>query len=167
MRENEKLVRCPISKSSNRDEFNDLCKATGKPCPYYIDEGMSVCKSKTKCLKYFSKNLSGLNLGEVAKLIGSDTQGKSTKTGSHKRSSRAKHRTHTHEAEKAIQTPEEFMEGLEDALKKHQEEKAESASFVEGLEDALKNRGETSVEDVQEEKGTEDLVSALEKYKKN
>lgn len=32
----EKLVPCPIARSSNNDAYNDICKATGQPCPYFI-----------------------------------------------------------------------------------------------------------------------------------
>jgi hypothetical protein len=62
------LVPCPIATSSDDGIYNDMCKATGKPCPYYADEGMSVCKNKLKCLKYFSKN-EDVNMKTVFKLI--------------------------------------------------------------------------------------------------
>ena len=75
MRENfEMLLPCPISRSSNHDAYNDICKATGQQCPYYADEGMSVCKSKTKCLLYFAKRWSSVNRKQVLKLILSDTK---------------------------------------------------------------------------------------------
>ena len=141
----EKLVACPISCSSNNDEYNDICKATGKPCPYFIDEGMSVCKSKIKCLTYFSKRLNEIHFGEVAKLIVSDT-----KSGKGKKSKY----TNTIKKDKSMQEAE------------FQEAKDIDESFLEGLEEALKTHSETSTEDVQEETVAETQMSAMERYKK-
>lgn len=141
----EKLVACPISCSSNNDEYNDICKATGKPCPYFIDEGMSVCKSKAKCLAYFAKKGSGINMGEVAKLIASDTKSYA---------GRRRKYTNTIKKDKSMQAAE------------LQEAKDIDESFLEGLEEALKTHSETSTEDVPEEMVAEVQMSAIERYKK-
>ena len=141
----EKLVACPISCSSNNDEYNDICKATGKPCPYFIDEGMSVCKSKAKCLAYFAKKGSGINMAEVAKLIASDTKSYA---------GRRRKYTNTIKKDKSMQEAE------------FQEAKDIDESFLEGLEEALKTHSETSTEDVQEETVAESQMSAIERYKK-
>lgn len=141
----EKLVACPISCSSNNDEYNDICKATGKPCPYFIDEGMSVCKRKIKCLTYFSKRLNEIHFGEVAKLIVSDT--KSGKGKKSKYTNTIKHSKHM-DRETAAESAEDAKE------------------FMDGLEDALKNHRETTREDVQEETAAEIPMSAIERYKK-
>ena len=125
MREDEKLVACPISTSSNNDAYNDICKATGKTCPFYIDEGMSVCKSKAQCLAYFAKRWSKLNHAEVAKLIASDTK---SDTG------RKNKYTNTIKRDKDMQNAEK------------EEMNLEADSFLEGLEDALKSHSEPSVE---------------------
>lgn len=141
----EKLVACPISCSSNNDEYNDICKATGKPCPYFIDEGMSVCKSKAKCLAYFAKKGSGINMAEVAKLIASDTKSYA---------GRRRKYTNTIKKDKSMQEAE------------LQEAKDIDESFLEGLEEALKTHGEMSTEEVQEETAAEIPMSAIERYKK-
>ena len=141
----EKLVACPISCSSNNDEYNDICKATGKPCPYFIDEGMSVCKSKAKCLAYFAKKGSGINMAEVAKLIASDTKSYA---------GRRRKYTNTIKKDKNMQEAE------------LQEAKDIDESFLEGLEEALKTHSETSTEEVQEQTVAETQMSALERYKK-
>lgn len=141
----EKLVACPISCSSNNDEYNDICKATGKPCPYFIDEGMSVCKSKAKCLAYFAKKGSGINMAEVAKLIASDTKSYA---------GRRRKYTNTIKKDKSMQEAE------------FQKAKDIDESFLEGLEEALKTHSETSTEDVQEETVAESQMSAMERYKK-
>lgn len=141
----EKLVACPISCSSNNDEYNDICKATGKPCPYFIDEGMSVCKSKAKCLAYFAKKGSGINMAEVAKLIASDTKSYA---------GRRRKYTNTIKKDKSMQEAE------------LQEAKDIDESFLEGLEEALKTHSETSTEEVQEEAAVEIPMSAIERYKK-
>lgn len=121
MREtNEKLWPCPISGSSNNDAYNDICKATGKPCPYFVDEGMSVCKSKMKCLGYFAKRGTGVKLKEVIKLIFSSTKPrageKNQYTNTIKRDKHV-HASHMHEANEENNL---FVEGLEEALKKHE-----------------------------------------------
>lgn len=141
----EKLVACPISCSSNNDEYNDICKATGQQCPYFVDEGMSVCKSKAKCLAYFAKKGSGINMGEVAKLIASDTKSYA---------GRRRKYTNTIKKDKSMQEAE------------LQEAKDTAESFFEELEDALKTHSETSMEDVQKETGAEIQMSAMDKYKK-
>ena len=117
----EKLVACPISTSSNNDAYNDICKATGQQCPFFIDEGMSVCKSKAECLAYFAKRWSKLNHAEVAKLIASDT--KSSKGKKSQYTNTIKRNRHMQEAhvQEANEEAEMFMEGLEAALKKHDE----------------------------------------------
>lgn len=116
----EKLVPCPIARSSNHDVYNDICKATGQPCPYYIDEGMSVCKSKMKCLTYFAKRWSSVNQKEVVKLIFSNTKPragvKSRYTNTIKRD-KSMSAAQMHEAN---QENDLFVEELEDALKKHE-----------------------------------------------
>lgn len=122
----EKLLSCPISRSSNDDAYNDICKATGQPCPYYIDEGMSVCKSKMKCLTYFAKKWSSVNPEEVIKLLFSNTKSstgvKSQYTNTIKRdkSMRAAQR------EEENQESELFVEELEAALKQHEVSNEES-----------------------------------------
>ena len=142
----EKLVACPISCSSNNDEYNDICKATGKPCPYFIDEGMSVCKSKAKCLAYFAKKGSGINMGEVAKLIASDTKSYA---------GRRRKYTNTIKKDKSMQEAE------------LQEAKDIDESFLEGLEDALKTHSETSTEALQQKSQClrwKDIKRSKEKY---
>lgn len=160
----EKLVACPISCSSNNDQYNDICKATGQQCPYFVDEGMSVCKSKAKCLAYFAKNWSIVNHEQVAKLIASDTKSYA---------GRRRKYTNTIKADKNMQVEENheanedlFMEDLASALKNHEETNIETTSFLDGLEDALKNHSETSTEDAQEETVAEIQMSAIERYKK-
>ncbi len=121
MKENtEKLVPCPIARSSNNDTYNDICSATGKPCPYFVDEGMSVCKSKVKCLSYFAKKSSGIKLGEVIKLIFSDT--KSGTGAKSEYTNTIKHSRHMQkdEIEKSNLDANQFMEELEEALKSHE-----------------------------------------------
>ena len=147
----EILVKCPISKSSNHDRYNDICKATGQQCPYYVDEGMSVCKSKIKCLTYFSKRLSDVNLKQVLKLILSDTRPKEGMMQPSTKKSHSKHEIRTEEQEKVGQSPSEFMADLEDALKSHEEANA-------------KNRQEKTVaeEKVTEEKVIEEKAAAVE-----
>ncbi len=129
----QKIVACPISKSSNHDEFNDICKATGQPCPYFADEGMSVCKSKVKCLLYFSKRLTKVNFKEVVNLIFSDTQPK-TKVA---KTSRSKHKTPVEEMDKANEASNAFIEDLEDALKKHEEENIEEGQDENEIDDHI------------------------------
>ena len=140
----EKLVACPISCSSNNDEYNDICKATGQQCPYFVDEGMSVCKSKAKCLAYFAKKGSGINMGEVAKLIASDTKSYA---------GRRRKYTNTIRKDKSMQEAE------------LQEAKDTAESFLEGLEDALKSHSDVATEDVQKETVAEIQMSAMERYK--
>lgn len=141
----EKLVACPISCSSNNDDYNDICKATGQQCPYFIDEGMSVCKSKAKCLSYFAKKGSGINMGEVAKLIASDTKSYA---------GRRRKYTNTIKKDKSMQEVE------------LQEAKDTAETFLEELEDALKSHSDVATEDVQKETGAEIQMSAMDKYKK-
>lgn len=126
-KENEKLVPCPIARSSNNDAYNDICSATGNPCPYFVDEGMSVCKSKMKCLCYFLKRLGKVNLKEVVILIFSNT--KTAKKEHRKYTNTIRHSRHAHtdEAEHANVDDNDFMEGLVDALKDHEESRNESA----------------------------------------
>ena len=164
--ESEKLVACPISCSSNHDEYNDICKATGQQCPYFIDEGMSVCKSKAKCLAYFAKKGSGINLEEVAKLIASDTKSYAGRRRKYTNTIKKDKSMQEAELQETKNTADSFLEDLEDALKKHEEENTEMTSFVDGLEDALKNHAETSIEDTQENAAEEIQTSALERYKK-
>ena len=117
----EKLVACPISTSSNNDAYNDICKATGEQCPFFIDEGMSVCKSKAECLAYFAKRWSKLNHGEVAKLIASDTKSSNGKKSQYTNTIKGdKHMQDAH-VQEANEDAEMFIEGLEAALKKHNE----------------------------------------------
>ena len=141
----EKLVACPISCSSNNDDYNDICKATGQQCPYFVDEGMSVCKSKAKCLSYFAKKGSGINMGEVAKLIASDTKSYA---------GRRRKYTNTIKKDKSMQEVE------------LQEAKDTAETFLEELEDALKSHSDVATEDVQKETGAEIQMSAMDKYKK-
>ena len=145
MRENEKLVPCPIARSSNNDAYNDICNVTGQPCPYFVDEGMSVCKSKIKCLSYFSKRLGKVNFKEIITLIFSDT--KTAKKEHRKYTNTIRHSRHAHtdDAEHASVDENDFMEGLEDALKTHVE---------------------TKIEDDQTGTLAGYQMSALEKYKK-
>lgn len=145
MRENEKLVPCPIARSSNNDAYNDICNVTGQPCPYFVDEGMSVCKSKIKCLRYFSKRLGKVNFKEIITLIFSDT--KTAKKEHRKYTNTIRHSRHAHtdDAEHASVDENDFMEGLEDALKTHVE---------------------TKIEDDQTGTLAGYQMSALEKYKK-
>lgn len=145
MRENEKLVPCPIARSSNNDAYNDICNVTGQPCPYFVDEGMSVCKSKIKCLCYFSKRLGKVNFKEIITLIFSDT--KTAKKEHRKYTNTIRHSRHAHtdEAKHASVDENDFMEGIEDALKTHVE---------------------TKIEDDQTGTLAGYQMSALEKYKK-
>ena len=157
MREDEKLVACPISTSSNNDAYNDICKATGKTCPFYIDEGMSVCKSKAQCLAYFAKRWSKVNHAEVAKLIASDTKSDAGRRNKY---------TNTIKRDKGMQKAEK------------EEMNLEADSFLEGLEDALKSHSEPSVEytnnAVREKKPVPEKkpaaenkpISAIEMYKR-
>ena len=141
----EKLLPCPISKSSNHDEFNDICKATGQPCPYFADEGMSVCKSKAKCLAYFAKKGSNVNWQEVAKLIASDTKSNSGRKNKY---------TNTIRRDKSMQDVE-LDESRED-----------NNSFMEGLEDALKNHEEVATENEQDDNAIEEHIMAIEESMK-
>ena len=145
MRENEKLVPCPIARSSNNDAYNDICNVTGQPSPYFVDEGMSVCKSKIKCLRYFSKRLGKVNFKEIVTLIFSDT--KTAKKEHRKYTNTIRHSRHAHtdEAEHASVDENDFMEGLADALKNHEVSKNEV---------------------VQKKIKEENDMSAIEKYKK-
>jgi hypothetical protein len=195
MREKAEILwPCPISKSSNRDEYNDICKATGKQCPYYIDEGMSVCKSKAKCLAYFSKRLSEVKLKQVVKLILSDTQPKHAMLSPNPMTIKSKVESHTEDPAKPSKTASEFLEGLEDALKCHEEKTVEAANienpqlnfemeeqvavveepkkilssseFLEGLEDALRNHAGSIEEDEQDEVSVDEQIVAIEESMK-
>ena len=196
MREKPEILwPCPISKSSNRDEYNDICKATGKQCPYYIDEGMSVCKSKTKCLAYFSKRLPDVKLKQVVKLLLSETQPKHAMFNPDQMAAKAKGKPHVEEPVKPTKTASEFLEGLEDALKSHEEKIMEepnienpqvelnieenmvvveepkkpilsSSEFLAGLEDALKNHEGSVEEDDEEDESIDDHIVAIEESMK-
>lgn len=120
MEKNEKLWPCPISGSSNNDAYNDICKATGKPCPYFVDEGMSVCKSKTKCLGYFVKKGSGVKLKEVIKLIFSNTKPRAGEKSQYTNTIKRDKRTHAAHMQEANEANDLFVEGLEAALKQHE-----------------------------------------------
>ena len=113
----EKLVPCPIARSSNNDAYNDICKATGKPCPYFIDEGMSVCKSKIKCLSYFAKRESGVNLKEAIKLIFSDTKSGVGVKSEYTNTIKPSRNMHKEVEAEANSDANQFMEELETALK--------------------------------------------------
>ena len=145
MRENEKLVPCPIARSSNNDAYNDVCSATGRQCPYFGDEGMSVCKSKLKCVRYFSKRSGKVKLKKVITLIFSDT--KSVKAENRHYTNTIKHsrRKHHDETKPAAVEPNDFMDELQDALKNH---------------------GETRTDDAQKGKIAGYGMSAIENYKK-
>lgn len=163
----EKLVACPISKSSNHDEFNDICKATGQQCPYFVDEGMSVCKSKAKCLAYFAKNWSIVNRDQVAKLIASDTKSYAGRRRKYTNTIKSDKHMHVEENHEVYEDNNSFMEDLEAALKNHEEANTEMSSHLDGLEDALKNHEEVSIEEVREETVAEIKMSAIEMYKRN
>lgn len=162
----QKLVACPISCSSNHDEFNDICKATGQQCPYFVDEGMSVCKSKAKCLAYFAKNWSIINHEQVAKLIASDTKSYAGRRRKYTNTIKADKHMQVEENHEVNEENNSFMEDLEAALKNHEEANTEMSSHLDGLEDALKNHDETSIEGVPEETVAENQMSAMDKYKK-
>ncbi|MBR2045254.1 MAG: hypothetical protein IJ958_03865 [Agathobacter sp.] len=52
------LAICPMATSkSKEDQYKDICKITNFGCPFYDDEGMSVCKSKTKCIQHFKRRI--------------------------------------------------------------------------------------------------------------
>ena len=120
MREtNEKLWPCPISGSSNNDAYNDICKATGKSCPYFVDEGMSVCKSKMKCLGYFAKRGTGVKLKEVIKLIFSSTKPRAGEKSQYTNTIRRDRHTHATHVQETNQESNVFVEELEAALKQH------------------------------------------------
>ena len=163
----QKLVACPISKSSNHDQYNDICKATGQQCPFFEDEGMSVCKSKAKCLAYFAKNLSIVNHDQVAKLIASDTKSYAGRRRKYTNTIKADTGIRAEETHEVNEDNNSFMEDLASALKNHEEANAETTSNLEGLEDALKNHSEESVEEEAPEESEEKLISAIEMYKKN
>lgn len=116
----EKLIACPISCSSNNDQYNDICKATGQPCPFFMDEGMSVCKSKTKCLAYFAKKGAGVNLEEVAKLIAADTKSGAGVKSKYTNTIKKDKNMHVAQLQEANEESDLFIEGLEEALKQHQ-----------------------------------------------
>ncbi|MBQ3559859.1 MAG: hypothetical protein IJA07_10135 [Agathobacter sp.] len=125
----EKLMPCPISRSSNHDVYNDICRATGQPCPYYVDEGMSVCKSKIKCLLYFAKRWSSVKHKQVLKLIFSDTRPRTDVKTQY---------TNTLKRDKDMQVAQ------------MDEMSHESDLFVEDLEAALKNY-EVPIEESEED----------------
>ena len=141
----ERLVACPISCSSNNDEYNDICKATGGLCPYFVDEGMSVCKSKAKCLAYFAKKGSKVNWQEVAKLISTDTKSALGRKNKY---------TNTIKRDKNM---------LDAELHKAKEE---NNLFIEGLEDALKNHEDVLLADNQDDDAIEDYIMAIEESMK-
>ena len=124
--DSEKLIPCPISKSSNRDEYNDLCRATGQTCPYFIDEGMSVCKSKTKCIMYLAKRWKTVEWKHVVKLLLSDT--KSGEGVTHKYTNTIKGHKEMYDAQmqEINEEDDSFMSGLEEAIKNHQGSDEES-----------------------------------------
>lgn len=127
MREkDERLVPCPIARSSNNDAYNDLCKATGKPCPYFIDEGMSVCKSKIKCLTYFSKRWSSVNRKQVLKLILSDTKSDAGVKSKYTNTIRHNGQMQEEETDEFNADANQFVAELEAALKSHEVSNEES-----------------------------------------
>lgn len=113
----EKLWPCPIARSSRNDAYNDICSATGKPCPYFVDEGMSVCKSKRKCLSYFAKRGSGVKLSKVIKLIFSNTKPRKGEKSQYTNTIKRDKRTHATHMQEANEANDLFVEGLEEALK--------------------------------------------------
>lgn len=131
--EDKMLPPCPASMSGKNDGYNDLCKVTGEKCPFYEDEGMSICKSKTKCLNHFLKK-EYVNQQEIVKLLLSDT--KSIKNTSskkqHKRSSK-KHRSS--KDYEVFHSTNEFIEEIEDALRKRESQIVDTASKIEEVID--------------------------------
>lgn len=126
----EILVPCPIAKSSNNDTYNDICSATGKPCPYFVDEGMSVCKSKIKCLSYFAQRLDQVNMKKVVKLIFSDTKSGAQEESKYTNTIKPVRHMSKEEREERNSDVNQFMEELEAALKSHEaptEENGEDA----------------------------------------
>lgn len=129
----EKLLPCPISRSSNDDAYNDICKATGQPCPYYIDEGMSVCKSKMKCLTYFAKRWSSVNLKEVVNLIFSNTKPRAGVKSQYTNTIKRDKSMSAAQKQEENQQSDIFVEELEAALKQHEvsnEDREENACKV-------------------------------------
>lgn len=122
----EKLVPCPIARSSNNDAYNDICGATGEPCPYFVDEGMSVCKSKAKCLAYFSKKGSKINLKEVTKLIASDTKSGTGTKRKYTNTIKVDKKMREAQRQEAEEGHVLFMEDLEAALKQHEDANEEN-----------------------------------------
>lgn len=56
--EEEPLKLCSMATSENlKDRYKHICKVTKHHCPFYEDEGMCVCKSKSKCISHFRKRL--------------------------------------------------------------------------------------------------------------
>ena len=116
----EKLVPCPIARSSNNDTYNDICSATGKTCPFFVDEGMSVCKNKAKCLGYFAKKGTDVNPKEVIKLIFSDTKsGAGVKSEYTNTIKRDRHMQREEKVESNLDA-NQFMEELDAALQSHE-----------------------------------------------
>jgi len=110
---------CPMATSSKNDEYIDLCKITGKECPFYLDEGMSVCKSKPKCFKNFIKKKSKIKFKEAVKLIFSDTK---TFKNTYKRHNPNKSNRKTRECQEyeVFETTDDFIINLETALKERE-----------------------------------------------
>ncbi|MBQ8519334.1 MAG: hypothetical protein IJ455_07035 [Agathobacter sp.] len=127
MREKEEIIwPCPISRSSNNDAYNDICNATGKPCPYFIDEGMSVCKSKMKCLSYFAKKGTNINLEEVFKLIVSSTKPRAGERSQYTNTIKRDKSMQAAQVDEANLESNLFVEELEAALKQHEVSNEES-----------------------------------------
>lgn len=122
MNEDKLYPPCPMATTNKHNGFRDICKITGKTCPFYIDEGMSVCKSKTKCLNHFLKCKTGIKYEGIVTLLVLDT--KNFKPVHKNNSHRGGKKKHNKSKEYEItDTTNEFIEKLEDAFLKRDAEK--------------------------------------------
>ena len=117
----ESLLPCPISKSSNHDMYNDICKATGQTCPFYADEGMSVCKNKAKCLAYFAKSGAKVNSEEVMKLIVWDKKSCAEDKSQYTNTIKRDHSMQKTQSKEKEEESDSFLKELEAALDKHED----------------------------------------------